>query len=87
MVWIDCLKFVDGHHALQNTIASLKINLFRIFLNITKSRTGVFLSSLSLFVNSTLKSIKLISTDESKLLKSFYLTSDASTCENLKVSN
>ena len=32
-----------------------------------------------------LKSIGLTSNDESKLLKSFYPTSDASTCQNFKI--
>ena len=41
----------------------------------------------SSFVLLTLKLIGLTSNDESKLLKSFYLTSDASTCENFKISN
>ena len=48
------------------------------------SRTRVFLSSPSPFVNSTLKSIGLTSNNESKPLKSFYLANDTSTCENLK---
>ena len=52
-----------------------------------KSRTRVLLGVPSFFVLLTLKLIGLTSNEESKPLKSFYLTSDASTCENLKVSN
>ena len=51
------------------------------------SRTRVLLGVPSSFVLLTLKSIRLTSNDESRPLKSFYLTSDASTCENFKVSN
>ena len=46
-----------------------------------KSRTRVFLSSLSLLLNSSLKSIKSVLNDESEPLKSAYLMSDASTCK------
>ena len=51
------------------------------------SRTRVLIRVPSLFVLLISKSIGLTSNDESKPLKSFYLTSDASTYENFKVSN
>ena len=51
------------------------------------SRTRVLLGVPSLFILLTLKSIGLTLNDESKPLKFFYFTSDASICENFKVSN
>ena len=51
------------------------------------SRTRVLLGVPSPFVLLTLKPIGLTLNDESKPLKSFYLTSEASTCENIKISN
>ena len=50
----------------------------------TRSRTRVFLSSPSLFVNSTPKHIGLTLNDESEQLKPSYLTSGASTFEKFK---
>ena len=48
------------------------------------SRTKVFLSSPSFFVNLSVKPVKSTLNDKSEPLKLFYLTSDASTCEHFK---
>ena len=47
----------------------------------------VFLSSPKCLESLTPKSIKSVSNDKSEPLKSAYLTSDVSTCENFKHSN
>lgn len=61
---------------LEFNILSLTKALIVISMNLNTSRTKVFLSSASLFVNATLKPIKFASNDKSKSLKFFYFTND-----------
>ena len=81
------IHYLNNQLVLKFNIKGSNFKTSNIVRRIILTRTWMFQISPNLCVNSTIKFIELILNDESKLLKSFYLTSDTLIYENFKLLN